>query len=190
MSITATCTFCERTITLGIENQWFDSNGNYRCGEGAHIGWHHTPKGSTISRESAPFPETAEARNLLAPTLEDNPKTNNPKIKARIRLENGKLISKANAARLVIRGTKDISKTVRGCGFTPEYRELWVVAREPEGYIWRERVHAMGINGHHQTLRALIYATVWLGYEIEVLPEPLNQEVFDSIKRTLEKKNI
>jgi hypothetical protein len=74
MAITATCTFCERSVTLGVENQWFDSNGNYRCGEGPHIGWHHTPKGSTISRESAPFPETPAARELLSPTAEDNPR--------------------------------------------------------------------------------------------------------------------
>jgi hypothetical protein len=73
MAVTATCTFCERSISLGVENQWFDSSGNYCCGEGAHIGWHHTPKGSTISREAAPFPETAAARELLAPTAEDSP---------------------------------------------------------------------------------------------------------------------
>jgi hypothetical protein len=99
----------------------------------------------------------------------------NPKIKARVRIENRKLASKANASRLIVRGTKDISKTmhVRGFTFTPEYRELYVVMLESEGYIWREIKHGCGINGHHPTLRELVSNTVCQGYEIEVLPEPV-----------------
>ena len=99
----------------------------------------------------------------------------NPKIKARVRIENGKLASKANASRLIVRGTKDISKTmhVRGFTFTAEYRELYVVMLEQKGYIWREVKHGCGINGHHRTLRELVRNTVCQGYEIEVLPQPI-----------------
>ena len=111
----------------------------------------------------------------------------NPKIRARMRLENGKLASKANMARLVVRGTKDISKTILGLGIPPDYRELYVVMRETEGYIWREVTHGMGINGHHQTFRSLIRETAHLGYEIEVLPEPIAPSVIASVKRSVEK---
>src|SRR6185437_2121799 len=97
----------------------------------------------------------------------------NPRIKARITLENGRLISEANVSRFIVRGTKDISKNVLGYGFKPEYRELYVVMREPQGYIWREVTHGMGINGHHETLREMLRTTASQGYEIEVLPEPL-----------------
>lgn len=97
----------------------------------------------------------------------------NPIIKAQIRLTNGKLACKANMARCVVRGSKDISKNVLGFGFTPEYRELYVVRLEREGYIWREITHGMGIHGHHPTFRQLIKTTAALGYEIEVLPEAL-----------------
>ncbi len=106
----------------------------------------------------------------------------NPKIKAHIRIENGKLISRANASRLVVRGTKDISKNVLGLHIAPDYREMWIVALEPEGYIWREITHAMGINGHHRTLRELVRSTAALGYEIEVLQEPIAEQVFASVK--------
>jgi hypothetical protein len=95
------------------------------------------------------------------------------KIRAHIRLENGQLISKANAARFVVHGRNDVSKTILGHGFTPEYRERWVIKHEPQGYIWREVTHGMGINGHRKTLRDLVMSVAVMGYEIEVLePEP------------------
>lgn len=107
----------------------------------------------------------------------------NPKIKARVRIENGKLASKANASRMIVRGAKDISKTmhVRGFTFSPEYRELYVVMLEPNGYIWREVKHGCGINGHHRTLRELVRNTVCQGYEIEVLPEPIPLSQFNPL---------
>lgn len=109
------------------------------------------------------------------------------KIKAHIRLENGRLISKANASRFVVRGDKDISKTVRGYNFSPDYREQYIIVREPEGYIWREVTHAMGINGHRRTIRDLVRDTAALGYEIEVLPEPVPAAVLTSVKAKVEK---
>ena len=109
----------------------------------------------------------------------------NPKIKAHVRLENGKLISKANASRLVVRGNSDISKNVLVRGISPEYRETWIVMLEPQGYIWREVTHGMGINGHHRTLRDLVRSTACLGYEIEVLPEPVSKEMFASVERNV-----
>lgn len=107
-------------------------------------------------------------------------------IRAHVRIENWRLVSVANKARLVVRGTKDISETVRGCGLTPEYRELWVVMHEQDGYIWREVTHGMGINGHHPTLRDLVRSTACLGYEIELLPEPLTKETFASVERKVQ----
>ncbi len=115
----------------------------------------------------------------------------NPKIKAHVRLENGRLICNANASRLVVRGKTDISRSVLGHGFTPEYRELWVVMHERDGYIWREVTHAMGINGYHPTLRALVKSVACAGYEIEVLPEPVSEEVLAAIRqRVLQREGI
>lgn len=112
---------------------------------------------------------------------------NNPKIKAHVRLENGKLATKANQPRLIVRGTKDISNTVRGYGFNSSYRETYVVMHEPEGFIWREVTHAMGINGHHRTLQTLVRTTACQGYEIELLPEPVNPEVLAEVRRNVER---
>jgi hypothetical protein len=111
------------------------------------------------------------------------------KIKAHIRLENGRLISKANATRFVVRGKKDISKTVLGFNFTPSYREQWVIVHEPEGYIWREVTHALGINGHWPTIRDLVRGTAAQGYEIEVLAEPIPDAVFASVKSLVERRH-
>jgi hypothetical protein len=105
----------------------------------------------------------------------------NPMISACVRLQNGKLISKSNMTRLVVRGNQDISQNIRGYGFTPAYREMHAIMREPRGYIWREVTHAMGINGHHRTLRGLVMATCCDGYEIEVLPEPVPEEIRNAI---------
>jgi hypothetical protein len=113
---------------------------------------------------------------------------NNPTIRARVRLKNGKLVSMANQTRLIVRGTKDISGSVRGYGFNSSYREMWIVVKEPEGFIWREVTHGMGINGHHGTLRDLVFTAACLGYEIEVLPEPVNQELIAELKRRIEKR--
>lgn len=108
----------------------------------------------------------------------------NPTIRSHIRLENGKLISQKNFKRFIARGDKDISRNVLGYGFTSEYREAYVIMSEPEGYIWREINHGMGINGHHRSLQDLIRCTCWIGgFVIEVLPVPIPQELFDSIKR-------
>jgi hypothetical protein len=111
-------------------------------------------------------------------------------IKAHIRIENWRLVSAANTARLVVRGTKDISRNVLGRGFTPEYRELWVVMHEDQGYIWREITHGMGINGHHPTLRDLVRTTACLGYEIELLSEPLAKETLASVERNVRKLEL
>lgn len=113
----------------------------------------------------------------------------NPRIKAHVRLENGRLISKANAPRLIVRGTKDISKNVLGLGFTPDYREIYVVMHEPKGWIFREVNHGMGIAGHCRTLRDLVRKTTcsWLGFEIEVLPEPLPRELFAAVQERVQR---
>lgn len=111
-------------------------------------------------------------------------------IKAHVRIENWRLASAVNITRLVVRGTKDISRNVLGYDFKPEYRELYVVMREQEGYIWREVTHGMGINGHHPTLRDLVRSTACLGYEIEVLPEPLTKETFTSVERNVRKLEL
>lgn len=50
MAITATCLYCERNITLTVDNQWFDLDGNYLCGEGSRIGHPHAPRAGTIHR--------------------------------------------------------------------------------------------------------------------------------------------
>jgi hypothetical protein len=111
----------------------------------------------------------------------------NPKIKARVRLENGKLAIKANQSRLIVRGTKDVSDTVRGYGFNSSYREMYVVMQEPEGFIWREVTHGMGINGHHRTLQEMVRTTACQGYEIELLPEPVNSELLAEVRRNAER---
>ena len=111
----------------------------------------------------------------------------NPTIKAKFRLENGKLITKANQSRLIVRGRKDISRTVLGYGFKPNYRETFIVMREPEGFIWREVTHGMGINGHHRSFLDLIRNTAYQGYEIELLPEPVSSEVFAEVRRNVER---
>jgi len=140
MAITATCTFCERTITLGIENQWFDSHANYRCGEGSHIGWHHTPKGSTISRKSVPFVETAIARNALSPTAEDNPRVpKQPKAAATMHAHTPgpwtAEMTKFSRFQIwaTINGNKEaIAKTNRVIGLTPEVGNASLIAAAPQ----------------------------------------------------------
>lgn len=72
MAITATCMHCERTISPSLDQQyWFDTRGNYRCGEGSHIGHPHIPLGSTISGTDnmakppkLAFPSEQEEREL------------------------------------------------------------------------------------------------------------------------------
>ncbi len=109
------------------------------------------------------------------------------KIKAHIRLENGRMVSAANVRRIVVRGNKDISKNHLGLGFTPSYRETWVVMHEPKGYIWREITHGCGINGHFPTLRALVLRTAAAGYDIEVLPDDVAPAVFDCVRATVDR---
>jgi hypothetical protein len=112
------------------------------------------------------------------------------KIKAHIRLENGRMISAANARRIVVRGNKDISKTHLGLGFTSSYRETWVIMHEPKGYIWREITHGCGINGHFSTLRGLVLRTAAAGYDVEVLPDDVAPGVFDCVRATVERNRI
>lgn len=108
------------------------------------------------------------------------------KIKGHFVIQNWRLVSRANMRRIVVRGTKDVSQTIRGYEFSESYRELYVVVHEPEGFIWREITHAMGINGHHGTLRDLIRSTALLGFEIEVLSELLDDEIIASVKQKVE----
>jgi hypothetical protein len=104
----------------------------------------------------------------------------NQQITARVTISGGRLLSAANADRIIARSTRASDPCgnmlpspidrYRNC---PPYFQRWVIKKEPKGYIFREVNHAGGINGCHKTIRSLVQATLTLtssAIVVEVLP--------------------
>ena len=99
-------------------------------------------------------------------------------ITAKIKLSGGRLLSSANAHRIIARDTRASDKMGNSLPSPiyeyrndPPYFQKWVIKKEPKGYIFREVNHGGGICGCHPTVRDLVLSTVFSNHiVVEVLP--------------------
>jgi hypothetical protein len=99
-------------------------------------------------------------------------------ITAKIKVNGGRLLSAANAPRIIARDTRPTDKMGNSLPSPifrfkndPPYFQKWVIKKEPKGYIFREVTHGGGICGCHPTVRDLVISTLFSNHiVVEVAP--------------------
>jgi hypothetical protein len=117
------------------------------------------------------------------------------KVVAHVRLENGHLLSAANAHRIVARATtptdrwgnrldKDGRSPIYKLRNEPPYYQRWVIRKDKKGFIFTEVGSGSGICGYAPTVRKLVINTLCglsSGIVIEVLDEALAQPAREAV---------